>query len=164
MASALIFGSEAFGQPGSVDSAPPPVSVISRAEQEQLDKKNNNIGDRIKLAIKLMESRASGAESAFSQENYEQMFRELGTFHALMEDSLAYLDERDNGRGKVLDNFKRLEIAFRKFMPRFETIRREVPLRYEDYVRKLVIRLRDARSRATEPLFGETVLPTRKQP
>lgn len=146
----------------AVEHAPPPLSVISRAEQEQLDRAKD-VGDRTKLALKLMDQRAVGAESAFSSENFDGMFLELGAFHAIMEDHLEYLHQRNKNRGKVLDNFKRFEIGLRKFMPRLETMRREIPLRYEDYVRRLIIRIRDARAKATEPLFGETVIPP-KQP
>jgi hypothetical protein len=151
----------AAAQSVGIELAPPPLSIISKAEQEQLDRAKD-VGDRTKLALKLMDQRTVGAENAFSNENFDGMFRELGAFHALMEDSLAYLNQRNTGRGKVLDNFKRFEIGLRKFMPRLETIRRELPLRYEDYVRKLIIRIRDARAKATEPLFGETVIPPQR--
>jgi hypothetical protein len=59
----------------------------------------------------------------------------------------------------VLANLKRFEIGLRKFTPRLELIRREVPLTHEFYVRSLLKQLREARTKATEPLFGETVLP-----
>ena len=157
----LTIASSAAAQTETIDHAPPPLSIISRAEQEQLDR-TKDVGDRTKLALKLMDQRTVGSESAFSNENFDGMFRELGSFHALMEDNLNYLNQRNTGRGKVLDNFKRFEIGLRKFMPRLETMRREIPLRYEDYVRKLIIRIRDARAKATEPLFGETVIPSKR--
>jgi len=37
-----------------------------------------------------------------------------------------------------------------------------VPLRYEDYIRKLIKVLRDARTKATEPLFSDKVVKTPK--
>jgi hypothetical protein len=157
----LAISFSASAQSGVVELAPPPLSIISKAEQDQLDRARD-VGDRIKLALKLMEQRTAGAESAFSNQNFDGMFKELGAFHALMEDSLTYLNQRNTGRGKVLDNFKRLEIGLRRFMPRLEIMRREIPLRYEDYVRKLIIRIRDAREKATEPLFGETVIPPQR--
>lgn len=162
LAWALLLPTVAVSQADPIELAPPPLSIIPKAEQERLDRAKN-VGDRTKLALKMMDERTAGAEIAFSNENFDVMFRELGAFHAIMEDSLDYLTLRNTGKGKVLDNFKRFEIGLRKFMPRLETIRREVPLRYEDYLRKLIIRIRDARTRATEPLFGETVIAPRRQ-
>ena len=55
------------------------------------------------------------------------------------------------------------EIGLREFPPRLEAIRRDLPLEYEDYVRRLIRYLRQARTIATEPLFGDTVLPEQEQ-
>jgi len=91
------------------------------------------------------------------------MFRGVGGFHGLMDDALAFLNKRDNGGGKVLDNFKRMEISLRGMAPRLEVIRRELPMRYDTYVRKLMGYVRAARTKATETLFDDTVVP-RKPP
>ncbi len=147
-----------YAQTANVDLAPPPLKILQKGEQDELDR-SKDVGSRTKLALKLMDGRLVEAEAQNLKQNFDEMFRELGHFHALMDNSLDYLNRNNTGRGKVLDNFKRLEIGLRKFIPRLETIRRELPLRYEDYVRKLMIRIRDARSKATEPLFGETVVP-----
>lgn len=118
--------------------------------------------NRTKLTLELMTARLSAAERLRSGDDFDGVFRELGAFHALMDNGLAYLQRRDTGSGKVLDNFKRIDIALRTFAPRLETIRREIPLSHEDYVRKLLIYVREARTKATEPLFADTVLPNRK--
>ena len=60
---------------------------------------------------------------------------------------------------KVLNNFKRIELSLRKYINRLELIRRDLPLEYEPYVRRLTKYVREARTKAVEPLFGETVLP-----
>ena len=73
-------------------------------------------------------------------------------------------DGSDKDSGKVLNNFKRLEIGLRGFMPRLQMIHHDVPMRYEHYVRNLMKSLRTARARAIEPLFDETVLPDGKPP
>jgi hypothetical protein len=42
---------------------------------------------------------------------------------------------------------------------RLEVMRRAMPSRYAFYVQKLIRFVRDARTKAIEPLFGETVMP-----
>jgi hypothetical protein len=87
------------------------------------------------------------------------MFRELGGFHALMDDALEFLGGNQKMTGKVLNNFKRFEIGLRRFTPRLELIRRNLPVSHEFYLRSLLKQLRDARTKATEPLFGDSILP-----
>lgn len=146
----------------TTELAPPPLKILSRQERSQLEAEDN-LKDRTKLALSLMNLRLGTAEKLYVNGDYEGTYRELGGFHALMDESLDFLHDRDSRSGKVLDNFKRVEIALRGFAPRLEGIRREMPLRYEDYVRKLIKYVREARTKATEPLFADTVVPTRKQ-
>ncbi|MGE3465575.1 MAG: hypothetical protein AB7J13_01465 [Pyrinomonadaceae bacterium] len=142
---------------------PPPIKLISRVERDQLDRKIKDIKDRTKLTLKLMEARLAAAEKLAGEGSFDAMYFELGVFEGLLDDGLEFLNLRDNGKsGKVLDNFKRLEIGLRGFLSRIEVIRRDIPLRYDDYVLKLAKYVRDARTKATEPLFGNTVVPTRK--
>lgn len=143
--------------------APPPVKVIPPPLLKELDAKKD-IGDRTKMIVKQLGLTLADAEKAHSGSDHDGMFRDLGIFEALIDNSLDFLDGRNDGRGKVLDNYKRVEIALRGFIPRLETLRREIPLRYEDYVRKLIQYVRDARTRATEPLFSNTVIKTRTSP
>ncbi len=105
-----------------------------------------------------MDARLAKAETFNNQRQYTQMFDELGGFHALVDDTLNYLHSHDTDSGKVLNNFKRLEMSLRQFAPRLELIRRDLPLRYELYVRKLIIYVREARSKAVEPLFDNSVV------
>ena len=116
---------------------------------------------RTKLTLELMEARLARSESLVTQEGYDQMFPELGAFHALMDNMLEFLDNKNKGSGKVINNYKRFEIGLRRFTPRLEVIRREIPLRYELYVKDLIKNLRAARAKAIEPLFDDTVVPTR---
>ena len=142
--------------------APPPLKIFSKAERSQLDAKTAELKDRTKLSLVLMDIRLDAAEKFAGGRQFEAMFAELGGFQALMDDSLDYLNRRNNGSDKkVLDNFKRVEIGLRGFSPRIETIRRELPLRYDDYVRKLMKFVRDARTKATEPLFSDSVVKTK---
>ncbi len=139
------------------DTAPPPLKIISKEETRQLNQETD-IKKRTKLALDLMEIRLKKAEELNSQERYADMFIELGSFHALVDKSIEFLDSKDNGGGKVLNNFKRVEISLRAFLPRIELIRRDLPEKYEFYVRDLAKSVRKARSKAIEPFFGDTVV------
>ena len=109
-----------------------------------------------------MEARLVKAEQFGAREQYREMFDELGGFHALVDDTLEFLNSSNNDSGKVLNNFKRIELSLRKYITRLELIRRDLPIRYELYVRRLVRYIRDARTKAVEPLFDDTVLPEKK--
>ncbi len=141
----------------SVNIAPPVVKVISKEEKTALDGVSN-VKNRTKLALDLMEARLKNAETLNSEESFGALLKELGSFHALMDDTIRFLNRNDNGSGKVMGNFKRFEMALRAFMPRLELLRRDMPARYEYHVRKLLVTVRDTRSKAIEPFFGETVL------
>ena len=140
--------------------APPPLKVISKDERMRLDAETD-LKSRTKLALEMMKIRLAAAERLTTGEDFDGVFRELGFFQGLMDNGVDYLAKLDKGSGKVLDNFKRLEIAFRGFGPRLEAIRRDVPPRYEDFIVKLTKYLREARIKAIEPQFAETVVKTK---
>ena len=140
------------------NAAAPPVKVLSKDEKVALESQPD-LKVHTKLAIELMETRLKKAEELNTQEAFNTMFAELGGFHAIMDDTIKFLNKNDTGRGKVLDNFKRFEMALRSFTPRIETIRREIPERFEYYVRRLLRTVRATRAKAVEPFFGETVVP-----
>ncbi len=140
------------------DAAPPPLKFVSKAEKTQLNAETNVKKYTIR-ALELMDARLASAENLTTQRQFEQMFNELGDFQALVDGTLVYLNKHDDDSGKVLNNFKRLEISLRKYSPRLEMIRREVPGRYEPYLRSLIVDLRDARTKAVEPLFSNSILP-----
>ncbi|MEO6655244.1 MAG: hypothetical protein ABIO36_04110 [Pyrinomonadaceae bacterium] len=141
--------------------APPPLKVVSKDERTRLDAQTD-IKSRTKLALDLMQTRLTAAEMLTTGEDFDGVFRELGVFQGLMDSGVDYLTKLDTGNGKVLDNFKRLEIAFRGFGPRLEAIRRDMPPRYEDYIVKLMKYLREARIKAIDPQFADTVVPNPK--
>lgn len=141
------------------NAAPPPVRAMSLGERTQLDGQQG-LKDRTKLAVALMSSRLSKAEELNAKSDFAAMYNELGGFHALMDDTLAYLESAPR-RDKTLDNLKRFEMSLRGFAPRLALIRREAPQEYDHYVRVLLRYLRDARSKAIEPLFGNSVVPNR---
>lgn len=142
------------------NAAPPPVRAMSNIERTQLDGQQG-LKDRTKLALALMSSRLSKAEEFNAKNDHTAMYSELGGFHALMDDTLEFLEAAPR-KEKTLDNLKRFEMTLRGFAPRLALIRREIPAEYDHYVRVLLKYLRDARSKAIEPLFGDSVVPTRR--
>ncbi|MDI1242224.1 MAG: hypothetical protein PSX80_09920, partial [bacterium] len=142
------------------DAAPPPVRAMNSSERTQLDNQQG-LKERTKLALALMSSRLSKAEELNAKNEFPAMYNELGGFHALMDDTLAFLEAAPR-KDKTLDNLKRFEMTLRGFAPRLALIRREAPQEYDHYVRVLLRYLRDARSKAIEPLFGDSVVPNRR--
>ncbi|MGE3168607.1 MAG: hypothetical protein AB7G18_16575 [Pyrinomonadaceae bacterium] len=163
---AFLVASISFAQPPEDDdtfdpnAAPPPIKLMSGSEREQLETKHD-LKERTKLALALMSTRLSKAEEFNAKSQFVEMFNELGGFHALMDDTLEFLESAPR-RDKTLDTLKRFEMTLRTFAPRIALIRRELPSEYDHYVRSLLRYLRDARSRAIEPLFGDTVVPNRR--
>jgi hypothetical protein len=141
--------------------APPPLRLISQEEKNKLSAESD-VKRRTKLALDLMDARLKQAETLDEAENHDRMFLELGGFHGLMDNTLEFLEKSDKDSGKVLNNFKRFEIGLRSFTPRLELIRRDLPLKYELYVRSLIRNLRAARTKAIEPLFDDAVVPNKK--
>lgn len=141
---------EAFTPP-----EPPPLKRMSEGEQKQLSAVND-VKKRTKLALDLMDTRLLNAEKAFTADDYREMYVNLGGFHAIMDDTLTFLEGRSQSRRSVLYNYKRLEIGLRKLAPRIQLLRRDLPVRYDPYLKALVKNVRDARDRAIEPLFGDS--------
>jgi len=148
----------ALAQDEPKDSAPPPLKILYKEEKIQLDAEND-VKKRTKLALLFMEARLKRAEEFNAQDNFNGMFTELGGFHAIVDNTLDFLKRNDNGGGKVLNNFKRIELNLRTFLARLEVIRRELPIKYEFYVRGLIKLVRDARTKAVEPMFDDSVIP-----
>lgn len=139
--------------------APPPVRTLTKEEKKALETVTDH-KSRTKLALELMEARLRKAEELGVAESFSEAVKELAGFQALMSNTIQFLQRSNNGSGSVLNSFKRFELALRAFSPRIESIRRETPERFEYHVREVLRGLRDARSSAVEPLFGNTVLPT----
>ena len=140
------------------DPAPPPVKFVSKDERARLDGETE-LRTKTKLAVNMLNVSIDTAEKLSTTEDFDGMFRELGHFRGLLEYTLRFLQQQDAKLDKTLDSYKRLEIFLRGVAIQLETIRRELPLRYDDYVRELAVFVRDARRKALEPLFGDTVVP-----
>jgi hypothetical protein len=156
------FAATAAGQNVVDDEiAPPPLRRITQDEKNKLDAEKD-VKRRTKLGLELMDARLKQAETFDTADDYDRMFVELGGFHGLMDNMLEFLNKTDKDSGKVLNNFKRFEIGLRGFTPRLELIRRDLPIKYEHYVRILIRNLRAARTKAIEPLFDDSVVPVKK--
>lgn len=143
------------------DIAPPPLRLLSPDEKTKLAGETE-VKRRTKLTLELMEARLLRSEALGDSQDYDQMFVELGGFHGLMDNMLEFLNKSDKDSGRVLNNFKKFEIGLRIFTPRLEVIRRDLPVKYEQYLRILIKNIRAARAKAIEPLFDDTVLPAKK--
>lgn len=141
------------------DAEPPPIKVITKEEREKLDARGQSVKNRIKLSLEMMEERLLMAEEHSSKSEFREMFKDLGRFHALVDNALAYLNRFDTGRSGFLKNFKRYEIGLRQFLPRLQMLRRDLPPKFEYYVRNLIFAVRDARRKAVDPFFDDTVIP-----
>ena len=108
-----------------------------------------------------MEARLIKCEKLLVDNSFTDSLNELGGFHAVLDNVLNYLVKHNDGSNKVGNNFKNFEIYLRKQVPRLESIRREMPLKYGYYVGKLMIAVREARAKAVEPLFDDTVVPNK---
>jgi hypothetical protein len=135
------------------DDFPPPLKTISRSEREQMDSARN-FTELLRRANALMDSRLRNAERAISSGDEMQMFFELGAFHGLMDETLARLLVYDGVRrnSSQISNLRRFEIALRGYPSRIELIRRR-SFEFDIYIMSLQRDLRDARSRALDPLY-----------
>ncbi len=161
-AAAIFSGLAAAQDEIPPDAAPPPAKFLSSEEVRLLETDNKDIKKRTKTLLQLMDNRLKAAESSAENQQFDTMFAELGGFHGLMDNAMDFL-AASGGKSKkvpkkVLENYKRFEIALRGFAPRLELIRRNAPSTHEFYVRTLLKQLRDARTKATDPFYGDTVL------
>jgi hypothetical protein len=158
---ALLSSLSAAAQVDPREIAPPPLKLVSKEELATLER-TSDVKKRTQAALELMTLRLKAAETLIENDQLDEMYKQLGSFHGLMDNTLAYLDKSDRNRGKVLNNYKRFEMGLRQFRPRLELIRRSIPVMYEPYVRNLISYVREARAKAVEPLFGDSVVPKNK--
>lgn len=154
---AFCFPAPALAQPEDIDIAPPPMKSISKEEKQQLEAEQN-IKKYTQLALNLMEARLKTAETQLNENNYREALNTLGGFQILLESTLSFLSRNNPENEKVQYNFKRFELTLRGQTPRLEVMRRAMPSRYAYHVQKLIRVVRDARTKAIEPLFDDTVV------
>lgn len=155
----LFSAAAAWSQPPEdlSQTAPPPAKTLSKEEKDLLNSQPDS-KKYTKAALELMEIRMKRAEEADTRDDFEAMFIELGAFHALMDHSLDFLLKKHSDGKKAFNDFKRYELGIRGFSPRMEMLRRDLPIKYEYYVRVLMKYLREARSKAIDPMFADSVV------
>lgn len=140
------------------DIAPPAMKLLTKVEKDTLQAQDKNLKKRTKVSLELMESRLLKAEKFNIEGRYGATLTELAGFNAVLDNQLDFLVRND--RGKSDRSFINFEIYLRKQVTRLEAIRREMPSRYGYHVGKLMVSVREARSKAVEPIFGDPVTPT----
>lgn len=139
---------------------PPPLAVVSDDDKKLLDAEKST-KDRTKLALEMLEARLASSETFAKNEGFDKSLAELGTFRALMNNTLSNLRKKDVEKD-ILKNYKRFEMGLREFIPRIELIRRALPYSHSYHVTKLIIAVRETRRKAIEPFFDDTVIPNGK--
>ncbi len=151
----LLFNFTIFAQEEPpIDVVPAPEVLLSKAESKNLDLEKN-IKKRTELSLEIMESRLKNAEIFNGQPKFKEVLSELGSYQALLEDSFKFLEMNDLKNDKVQNNIKKLEITLKKHSTRLELIRREMPFKFGWHVGKLMKLVRQIRTKAIEPLFGQ---------
>jgi len=141
------------------DDVPPPLITLSKSEADQL-KAQNDLKQRTVLCLQLADSRLQQAETLTNNADFQDALNELGGYQAVINNGLNYFKSLNNDSSKVRDNVKRLEIALRQHAPRLETIRRSTPFEYSRRLKSILNFARNARSRALNLFFSDTVLAT----
>lgn len=142
-------------------TAPPPMKLIPPAELARLNS-IRSAGERTRASIELAEAHLSRAIELTGAGQFDDAAAEMGGYQALFEDALKYLGAMDNNRGRVRDLYKKLELALREHAPRIETIRRTTPLEYSVHIKSVLEYTKEARTRALDSFYGNTVM--REQP
>ena len=136
---------------------PPPLAIVTDDDKKSLDAEKN-AKNRTKLALEMMDARLEKSETLAKDEEFQKALDELGTFRALMNNTLAYLRQNELDKN-ILKNYKRFEMGLREFIPRIELVRRALPYSHSYHVTKLIIAVRETRRKAIEPFFEDTVIP-----
>jgi hypothetical protein len=138
--------------------APPPVFSLTSEEKSQLNGESD-IKRRTQLCLLLADSRLKRAEDATVREDYQTALTALGSYQAVIENHLDFLQRNNyNAAGKVRENFRRIDITLRAYAPRIETIRRTTPFEFAVHLKSILNFTRDARSRALDSFFSDKIL------
>ena len=153
----LLFSVSAQTDEPPKDAAPPPMKSIPKDERKRIEGETD-IKKRTQISLDLLETHLAKAEQLTDQNEFQNALDQLSDFHAILENILNFLNSRKDGSDKVDNNFKRLEIGIRKTIPRLEIVRRGMPFSYGYYVQQIQKFVRDARSKALDPLFSDSVV------
>jgi hypothetical protein len=143
------------------DVTPPPVKRVPESDRAQLAQAKDRKA-RVKLTFEMAEQRLTRAATLTAAERFEDAADELGVYQALIDDIIKFL-QQDGRSGKARDLFKRIELTLRAHMPRIETIRRLTPSEDAVHVKACIEFVREARTRALESFYSDTVLRERPE-
>ena len=155
----LCFSSAARGQQELVPelTAPPPMKFLSSGEKAQLSPVSDP-KERTRISLELAEAHLRHAEDATFTHSYDPASAALGRYQAIIEDALRFLTGMDTSTKKMRDLIKRLELTLRAHVTRIEAIRRDTPFEYAVNIKSVLDYTRDARTRALDTFFGNTVI------
>jgi hypothetical protein len=137
--------------------APPPIKIISREERAQIDQADDSKA-RIRMTMDLAAVRITRAEQLAKDGNYDDALTEVGSYEALIQDSLDFLKGLKRDSNKTRDLCKRVELALRGHGPRLTTMRRETPLEFAVWIKKVEEFARAARTEVLNTFYGHTVV------
>jgi hypothetical protein len=141
--------------------APPPFKMIVKDERAQIEQTNDS-SDRLKLIINFAVAHLTVAEQHTATGNFEAASTEVGMYHALMENALAFLSSFKRDSNKTRDLYKKLELALRSHGPRLTAMRRTTPLEFAVWIKKVEDFARAGRTEALNSFYGHTVVRDRE--
>jgi hypothetical protein len=141
--------------------APPPFKMIVKDERAQIEQTNDS-SDRLKLIINFAVAHLTVAEQHTAAGNFEAASTEVGMYHALMENALAFLSSFKRDSNKTRDLYKKLELALRSHGPRLTAMRRTTPLEFAVWIKKVEDFARAGRTEALNSFYGHTVVRDRE--
>ena len=153
-----VHAQDAPAQPSPTPlTAPPPIKIISKGERAQIDQSGDSKA-RIRTTMDLAALRLTRAEGLAKQGSYDDALTEVGSYEALIQDSLDFLDGIKRDSNKTRDLCKRVELALRAHSPRLTTMRRETPLEFAVWIKKTEEFARAARTEVLNTFYGHTVV------
>jgi len=138
-------------------NAPPPIKAIPKEERTQIEDAKDP-KNRLKITIDLSDTHLGLAEKYTQQPNYEAASREVGMYHALIENALNFLASLKRESNKTRDLYKRLEMSLRADGPRLTSMRRTTPLEFAVRIKEVEDFAREGRTEALNSFYGHTVV------
>jgi hypothetical protein len=148
----------ARAQTVAADQSAPPRTYIPDDARAQLAGAKS-VKDRVKVSLRLAEGQLQLADGHTVAGRYIEAGNQLGIYQAIVEDLLTNTRRHADAEGKRMrDTFKRIEMSLRSHVPRLETMRRTTPSEEAVHIRTCIEFVRDARTRALESFYDDTVL------
>ncbi|HEU4435806.1 MAG TPA: hypothetical protein VFR51_20635, partial [Pyrinomonadaceae bacterium] len=126
-------------------------------ERAQIDAAGDSKA-RVRTTLDLAALRLTRAEQLAKQTNYDDALAEVGSYEALIQDILDFLNGMKRDSNKTRDLCKRVELALRAHGPRLTTMRRETPLEFAVWIKKSEEFARSARTEVLNTFYGHTVV------